>query len=164
MKTQISFAANLYGLCEEEHAGGAIAFPAYVLGQDYHASRTFSLRKTSFAEAMCLLGDRVEQQPGGYAIDRLYRDIFYVPETYAYDYINVTAPVGTMLQLDGNGITERLRPLGAGMLGRVIIRLKAGNHRITGSRPFGLMGYGYGYAISYSYPGGLNLDTINPLP
>ncbi len=32
VKTQISFAANLFGLCEEEHAGGAIAFPAYVLG------------------------------------------------------------------------------------------------------------------------------------
>ena len=26
VKTQISFAANLFGLCEEEHAGGAIAF------------------------------------------------------------------------------------------------------------------------------------------
>ncbi len=28
VKTQISFSANLFGLCEEEHAGGAIAFPA----------------------------------------------------------------------------------------------------------------------------------------
>ena len=40
VKTQISFAANLYGLCEEEHAGGAIAFPAYVLGQQFYAGRT----------------------------------------------------------------------------------------------------------------------------
>ena len=30
VKTQISFAANLYGLCEEEHSGGAIAFASYV--------------------------------------------------------------------------------------------------------------------------------------
>ncbi len=29
VKTQISYAANLSGNCEEEHAGGAIAFPAY---------------------------------------------------------------------------------------------------------------------------------------
>jgi hypothetical protein len=35
VKTQISFAANLYGLCEEEHAGGAIAFATYVLGQEF---------------------------------------------------------------------------------------------------------------------------------
>ena len=30
VKTQISYAANLFGMCEEEHAGGAIAFPTYV--------------------------------------------------------------------------------------------------------------------------------------
>jgi len=35
VKTQISFAANLFGLCEEEHAGGALVFPSYDLGEDY---------------------------------------------------------------------------------------------------------------------------------
>ena len=39
VKSQISFAANLFGLCEEEHAGGAIAYPTYVLGQDFSAER-----------------------------------------------------------------------------------------------------------------------------
>ena len=37
VKTQISYAANLFGNCEEEHAGGAIAFPAYVLGREFYA-------------------------------------------------------------------------------------------------------------------------------
>ena len=46
VKTQISFSANLYGLCEEEHAGGAMASAAYVLGQDFHADQTISLKKT----------------------------------------------------------------------------------------------------------------------
>src|SRR6185369_11538711 len=32
IKTQISYAANLMGLAEEEHAGGALAFPRYNLG------------------------------------------------------------------------------------------------------------------------------------
>src|SRR5579872_4966146 len=50
VKTQISYAANLYGLCEEEHAGGAIAFAAYVLGQDFYADRTVSLKKASFEQ------------------------------------------------------------------------------------------------------------------
>ena len=36
VKTQISFAANLFGSCEEEHAGGALAFATYVLGQDFY--------------------------------------------------------------------------------------------------------------------------------
>ncbi len=45
VKTQISFAANLYGLCEEEHAGGAMAFATYVLGQDFQPERTVSLKR-----------------------------------------------------------------------------------------------------------------------
>ena len=36
-------------------------------------------------------------------------------------------------------------------------------HRITGTQPFGLIGYGYAYATSYSYVGGLNLEKINPI-
>ncbi|MDQ2949554.1 MAG: hypothetical protein M3Y27_27060, partial [Acidobacteriota bacterium] len=80
VKTQISFAANLYGLCEEEHAGGAIAFPAYVLGQQFYAGRTVLTKQVKFTEAMHWLGERVEIRPEGYAVDRLFPDIFYVPE------------------------------------------------------------------------------------
>ena len=80
VKTQISFAANLYGLCEEEHAGGAIAFPAYVLGQQFYAGRTVLTKQVKFTEAMQWLGDRVDIQPEGYARDRRFPDILYVPE------------------------------------------------------------------------------------
>ena len=80
VKTQISFAANLYGLCEEEHAGGAIAFPAYVLGQQFYAGRTVLTKQVKFTEAMQWLGDRVDIRPEGYAIDRRFSDIVYVAE------------------------------------------------------------------------------------
>jgi phosphoenolpyruvate carboxykinase (diphosphate) len=80
VKTQISYAANLFGLCEEEHAGGAIAFATYVLGQEFHAGRTVSLKKAAFADAVQLLGDTVERRPQGYATDRRYPDVYYVPE------------------------------------------------------------------------------------
>jgi len=80
VKTQISFSANLFGLCEEEHAGGAIAFPAYVLGLQFYAGRTVLTKKVTFRQAMVWLGDRVEIRPEGYAVDRNYPDIFYVPE------------------------------------------------------------------------------------
>jgi hypothetical protein len=80
VKTQISFAANLYGLCEEEHAGGAMASAAYVLGQDFDAARTVSLKKTSFEEGMRILGEMVELRPGRYAVDRRHPDIYYLPE------------------------------------------------------------------------------------
>ncbi len=80
VKTQISFAANLYGGCEEEHAGGAMAFPAYVLGPQFYAGRTVLTKQVKFTEAMHWLGDRVEIQPEGYATDRRFSDMFYVPE------------------------------------------------------------------------------------
>ncbi len=80
VKTQISFAANLYGLAEEEHSGGALAYPSYVLGQDFFAYRTFRMSDTTFEEAMQLLGDRAEVLPERRAVDRQYPDVHYVPE------------------------------------------------------------------------------------
>ena len=80
VKTQISYAANLFGNCEEEHAGGAIAFPAYVLGQEFYAGRTVLTKDVKFESAMAHLGSRVEIKPECYAVDRLYPDVYYVPE------------------------------------------------------------------------------------
>jgi hypothetical protein len=80
VKTQISFAANLYGLCEEEHAGGAIAFATYVLGQDFRAPSAVSLKKVRFHDALRLLGPLADPMPDGFATDRQYPDILYVPE------------------------------------------------------------------------------------
>ena len=65
VKTQISFAANLYGSCEEEHAGGALAFATYVLGTDFYGDRTVSLKAAAFEDAVNLLGDMIELQPDG---------------------------------------------------------------------------------------------------
>ncbi len=80
VKTQISYAANLYGLSEEEHAGGTIAYPTYVLGQDFSTDLTSLFKKTPFETAMRLLGDRVDIKPEGCAVDRRHPDILYIPE------------------------------------------------------------------------------------
>jgi phosphoenolpyruvate carboxykinase (diphosphate) len=103
VKTQISYAANLYGLCEEEHAGGALAFPAYVLGQQFYAGRTVLTKQVKFADAIAWLGDRVEIQREGYAIDRLYPDLIYVPESAEF-----SVPEGTVLWRH-NGQDHRLK-------------------------------------------------------
>lgn len=97
-----------------------------------------------------------------------FRDdyIFYVPLTYKYDYVNVYAPMDTVLTLDGMPVTVPLTKISDAPteFGRAIIPVAPGqSHRISGTRPFGLIGYGYAYATSYSYPGGLNLDRINPI-
>lgn len=82
IKTQISYSANLYGLVEEEHAGGAIAFPRGIMGDTVFGEHFTSKLKQSyrFEEAKKLLGDRIEVQPEGYAIDKKYPDIIYISE------------------------------------------------------------------------------------
>ncbi len=84
VKTQISFAANLYGLCEEEHAGGAIAYPTWILGQEFYAERS-SIKQVLFEDALQILGDRAVLKEGGYAVDRQYPTIFYVPENTEFN-------------------------------------------------------------------------------
>ncbi len=80
VKTQISFAANLCGTCEEEHSGGAVVFPTYDLGEDFRLSRYYPIVDHTFEEVVRNYSDRMELQPEGYGIDRYYRDIIYVPE------------------------------------------------------------------------------------
>lgn len=85
VKTQMSFAANLLGRAEEEHAGGAIAFPSYDLGENFRLASNLPDVNHTFAEALALLGDQAEAQPGGWARDRLHGDIHYVPESARFD-------------------------------------------------------------------------------
>lgn len=79
VKTQISYSANLYGLCEEEHAGGAVAFPSYDLGEEFSLDENLTKNDLTFDEAARLYSDFMDVQPEGYAIDRNHPDIIYVP-------------------------------------------------------------------------------------
>ena len=85
VKTQIGFAANLLGRAEEEHAGGAIVLPRYDLGEDFRLNPNLPDVPHTFPEALALLGERAELQPGGWARDRIYPDIRYVPADARFD-------------------------------------------------------------------------------
>jgi len=78
VKTQISFSSNLYGLSEEEHAGGALVYPSYDLGQEFSGYPT--IREYSFDEVVAQNSDRLEVQPEGYAVDRQFAEVVYVPQ------------------------------------------------------------------------------------
>ena len=101
VKTQISYAANLYGLAEEEHAGGALAFATYQLGDAFQGDASEAKASGhSFAQALQSLGDRVQVTPEGYGIDRNHPDIIYVPEDVSFDlYAQRVAWPGHELQL-----------------------------------------------------------------
>ena len=85
IKTQISFAANLLGGAEEEHAGGAIVFPSYDLGEDFQAKPDQPEASYTMTEALALLGPSIELQPGGWARDRMHGNIQYVPTDARFD-------------------------------------------------------------------------------
>lgn len=80
VKTQISFAANLYGLAEEEHAGGALVFPSFDLGEQFSLSDFRQEVDHTFAEVIERYGSYMDLQPEGYGIDKEYPSILYVPE------------------------------------------------------------------------------------
>lgn len=80
VKTQVSFAANLYGMAEEEHAGGTLAFPRYDLGEDFQLGSAYPGVDHRFDEALELLGDQAVRHPEGYATDRNHPTIVYLPE------------------------------------------------------------------------------------
>jgi len=82
IKTQISYSANLFGLVEEEHSGGAIAYPRAVMG-DIVDGATFSGKfdnKYTFEGVKTFLGDRIELKSGNYAVDKKYPNLVYIPE------------------------------------------------------------------------------------
>jgi hypothetical protein len=85
VKTQISFAANLLGRAEEEHAGGAIVFPSYDLGETFQLNSKLPDVNHTFAEALALLGEHAEIQPGGWARDRIFPTVHYVPSEARFD-------------------------------------------------------------------------------
>ena len=85
VKTQISFAANLHGLVEEEHAGGTLAFTGYDLGEDFQLSQYFQIVNQTFDEVADRYKDLIDVRPEGYAVDRKFDDIIYIPEDSRID-------------------------------------------------------------------------------
>jgi len=85
VKTQISYAANLFGNSEEEHAGGAIAFPSFDLGEDFSLSDYAPTVDHRFGGVIARYAKLFDLQAEGYGIDKRFRDIYYVPEDVHID-------------------------------------------------------------------------------
>lgn len=80
IKSQISYSANLFGGVEEEHSGGAIAFPRFNLGNYYLPKVEKDMAGHTFTRLCKQLADGIDVEPEGYAIDRVYNDVIYIPE------------------------------------------------------------------------------------
>lgn len=82
VKAHISYAANLLGLVEEEHAGGAITFPRYNLGQTF--TDTYAEDSYRIADVIARNPKRFQQQPEGHALDVEQPHVVLVPERSSY--------------------------------------------------------------------------------
>jgi hypothetical protein len=89
VKTQISFSANFYGMAEEEHAGGAIAFPSYDLGEDFKFPSIDLGTDHTFEDTVRCLGDQMETREGRWGVDKRYRNVVYLPEKVWFDLPNL---------------------------------------------------------------------------
>jgi hypothetical protein len=92
--------------------------------------------------------------------------IFLAPDDYDVSFVDIVAPTGSVMTLDGSpvsvggtalssGYSIYRAPLGAGV---------SGAHVLTSDKPAGIQVVGYGSYTSYQYPGGLNLTLIAPPP
>lgn len=79
VKTQISYAANLLGNVEEEHAGGTLAFTTHNLGEEFQwNSRRYNGR--SFEDLKRDYASFIDLRPEGYAVDKHFPRLVYVRE------------------------------------------------------------------------------------
>lgn len=95
-----------------------------------------------------------------------YRNDYIVltPESYAQDYLNIVAPIGATVVLDGELVAEELfEPVGdiGTPFVAALLPVEDGPHRVTADLPIGLEAYGYDCRVSYAYPGGLNLEVAS---
>lgn len=80
VKTQISFAANLFGSAEEEHAGGALAFQRFNHGDEFGVGSLTREPGYDFGDMVARYGEIMQVKPEGYAIDKRFPEIVYVPQ------------------------------------------------------------------------------------
>ncbi|MEA3504328.1 MAG: hypothetical protein U9R32_03935, partial [Bacteroidota bacterium] len=88
IKTQISYSANLLGLAEEEHSGGAIAFKRKNIGSKFNGTlftNNILKKEYFFKDVTKMFGDIMQLHEKGYGIDKNNKNIIYIPEDTEID-------------------------------------------------------------------------------
>jgi hypothetical protein len=90
--------------------------------------------------------------------------IVLIPLDYDEDYLNIIYREGVSVTLDGAALNPTVtRALFGTPWVVATVEVSDGPHQLHGEEPFGLEAYGYDCHVSYSYPGGLNLEReLNP--
>jgi len=107
-----------------------------------------------------------------------FRDeyVFLAPADYTKNFVDVVAPAGTVVTLDGAALdattatqvlgraTDGVTPQSFEVYRQALSSARAGQHELTATVPVGIQVVGYGRFTSYQYPGGLNLNLVSDPP
>ncbi len=130
---------------------GPILVAQYLVGQDYNGIGTGGIRGNG--DPSMALAIPTEQFRSSY--------VFLAPETYNDSLMNLIAPSGATVVLDGE-LVSGFSPIEGTTMSRTARPIRGGVHTIEGTAPFGILVYGFGSYTSYFYPGGLDLRLISP--
>jgi len=151
--------------------GQWVEFEALV---DYHVNADFAIMVGQFLVGQNYYSDNFDYHGDpAYSLmvpTEQFRDsyTFLAPSTITYNFVNVTKRVnegGPTVFLDDQPIpdTSFSQPIGSTGYGVARIPITGTHHTITSTEPFGIVVYGFASYTSYSYPGGLDLNYINPV-
>ena len=92
--------------------------------------------------------------------------IFVAPSSFDSNFVNVLAPAGASVTLDGETVPAgSFTAIGSSGFGVARLSLDGGEtHTLEAGQPVGILVYGYGRYTSYMYPGGLDFKRITPPP
>jgi hypothetical protein len=95
----------------------------------------------------------IEQQRTGYPL--------FAPATGGFaTFVNVTAPIGAQVLVDGAPPAGPWTPIGASGLAWARVPLAAGAHAVSSAQPIGAQVYGLAFYTAVYYPAGTNLLTL----
>jgi hypothetical protein len=87
--------------------------------------------------------------------------VFLSPNKYQDDYVNIVAPDGATVTLDGLSVPPgNFEPIGTTGFRVARLKVKDGVHSLVASAPVGVVAYGYDKDVSYGYTAGLNLTDL----
>ena len=94
------------------------------------------------------------------ATDRYLKEyVFLVPGNYKKNYINIITPLANNVIIDGLPIANsQFASFGTGQYQVARLPVVSGSHRLTATKPVGVVVYGWDKDVSYGYPGGLKVN------
>jgi hypothetical protein len=121
--------------------------------------------KPCTVQAQCSPDDANTGDPSfmiGVPVEQFRKEyVFLVPPKYSKSYISIVARANTKVRLNGIEMTSStFRPLAGGdfMVGSQ--PMSPGSHTLSTDEPAGLIVYGWDWYVSYGYPGGMNIETL----